>query len=192
MTSSCRLPSSLLAAGMPLEFRLTLDLIPTDYEHLHQTVTFRSINSVPRLSLGFSFLTLYPRFWTRLYVRLYVKLPFIAAPTWEMGDSLIMVNPPDASYAYVFSQLWETVAPNALQTETSETSQQTVRTAVSPARVVQRGAFLDHSQYDLFYASTRWTTTRPRPSQPLCQYRLTYQVLRRLSASGHECPLCVG
>ena len=31
MTSSCRLPSSLLAAGMPLEFRLTLDFLPTDY-----------------------------------------------------------------------------------------------------------------------------------------------------------------
>ena len=26
---SCRLPSSLLAAGMPLEFRLTLDFMPS-------------------------------------------------------------------------------------------------------------------------------------------------------------------
>ena len=32
MMSSCRLPSSLLAAGMPLEFRLTLDFMPADYE----------------------------------------------------------------------------------------------------------------------------------------------------------------
>ena len=47
MTSPCRLPPSLLAAGMPLEFRLTMDFMPTGYEHLHQTVKFRSINSVP-------------------------------------------------------------------------------------------------------------------------------------------------
>ena len=44
-----------------------------------------------------------------------------------------MVNPPDhASYAYLFSQLWQTVAPNTLQPETSGTSQQTVRTAGPP------------------------------------------------------------
>ena len=71
MMSSCRLPSSLVVAGMPLEFRLTLDFILTEYEHLHQTVKFRSLYSVPPLrsdqqwrmgSLVFSYLTLYPRF----------------------------------------------------------------------------------------------------------------------------------
>ena len=56
-----------------------------------------------------------------------------------------MVNPPDhASYAFVFSQLWQTVAPNTLPPETSGTSQQTVRTAGAPARTFQEGAFLDH------------------------------------------------
>ena len=45
-----------------------------------------------------------------------------------------MVNPPDhASYAYVFSQLRETMAPNTLQPETSETPQPTFRTAGAPA-----------------------------------------------------------
>ena len=45
--------------------------------------------------------------------------------TLSFSQQLPMVNPPDhASYAHVFSQLWETVAPNTLQAETSGTSQQ--------------------------------------------------------------------
>ena len=60
----------------------------------------------------------------------------------DAGDApLPMINPPDhALYAYMFSQHWETVAPNMLQPK----PQPTVRTAGAPARTFQRGAFLDY------------------------------------------------
>ena len=56
----------------------------------------------------------------------------------------MVILPDHASYAYMFSQLWETVAPYTLQPETSGTPQPTVRTAGAPARTFQRGAFLDY------------------------------------------------
>ena len=54
------------------------------------------------------------------------------------------------SYAYVFNQPAETVAPSTLQPETSGTSRHIVRTAGARAHTLQRGAFMDHYQYDLF------------------------------------------
>ena len=109
ITSSCRLPPGLLAAGMPLEFRLTLYLMPTDYQHLHQTVKFRSINSVPPLRSNqhwrmgspwfCSYLTYIldldascPHLCWRFYDGLYVILRFMAAPTREMRHSLWLTH----------------------------------------------------------------------------------------------------
>ena len=109
LTSSCRLPPGLLAAGMPLEFRLALHFMPTDYGHLHQTVKFRSINSVPPRSdqhwrMGspwfFSYLTYildlvdasFPHLCWRFYDGLYVILRFMAAPTREMRHSLWLTH----------------------------------------------------------------------------------------------------
>ena len=79
--------------------------MPTDYEHLHQTVKFRSINSVPPLQsdqywrMGspwyFSYLTYildldasFPHLCWRFYDGLYATLRFMAAPTREMRRSL--------------------------------------------------------------------------------------------------------
>ena len=44
---------------------------------------------------------------------LHVILRFIAAPTREIGDFVVKA-PDHASYAYLSSQLWETVAPNTV------------------------------------------------------------------------------
>ena len=121
----------------------------------------------------------------------------------DAGDGqLPMVNPPEnASCAYVSSQLWETVAPNTVQPETSGTSQQTVTTAGAPPPALFREAHFwitsnmmcfmsdeDNSAFDystiLSRGADRRRTGGPRPSDVLCQYRLLYQVLYLLSASG--------
>ena len=104
LMSSCRLPPNLLAAGIHWNC-LTLYFMPTDYEHLHQTVKFWSINSVPPLQsdqywrMGspwyFSYLTYildldasFPHLCWRSYDGLYATLRFMAAPTREMRRSL--------------------------------------------------------------------------------------------------------
>ena len=124
MMSSCRLPPNLLAAGIHWNC-LTLYFMPTDYEHLHQTVKFWSINSVPPLQsdqcwrMGspwyFSYLTYILDLDATLMLevlRWSICHPTLYGGT-DAGDApLPMINPPDhALYAYMFSQHWETVAP---------------------------------------------------------------------------------
>ena len=154
MTSSCRWPPSLLAAGMPLEFRLTLDFMPLVYEHLHQTVQFRSINAVPLLrsdqqwrmglSLVFSYLTSYPRFGRKCITLMQEVL------RWSLchprDGRLPMVNPLDhASYAYVvLPTLGDGGSHYAAAGNLCNIQPVTVRTAGAPACTFQKGAVLDH------------------------------------------------
>ena len=92
------MPSSLLAAGVPLEFRLTLDVTPTDMSRPSNSGRYTQFHRYDQTSTGgWSLLSFilpdlissgFPRSCWRFYAGLYVNPRFFAVPMPEMGDSL--------------------------------------------------------------------------------------------------------
>ena len=112
------------AARMPLEVRLTLDFMPTDYEHLHQTrpsnsgrcIRFHCYDQTCRGGFGLlssllpdpiyipDFDADFQHLCWRYCVGLSVILRFIAAPTRRMGDTLWSVHQTMIPFSTVLSR----------------------------------------------------------------------------------------